>query len=318
MPIFSVIIPTYNRSKLVKEAIGSVLKQIFTDFEILVIDDGSTDDTRSVMEQISDRRLKYFYKSNSGQSSARNLGLLRAKGEFVAYLDEDDLWPADYLFILAKQLEQHEEYGAAYARVIVSYPDGRKRELGSEDRYRSGWITRHIIEHYPDLMPSATCFRRSVCKGIFWDEAIIRNPDYDYFLRMSTKIRFLFVPNAFVIKRDMPDSLSSLTDPIAHLNVARTLERFYFQLGGDKYVSLEATKRKISHRYRKAAKISQSLGNHSVAACLFRKAASYYPTDMRLYIDMFRVLLKGKGKNHTSDWHIPESLPPYITFTEES
>lgn len=318
MPSVSVIIPTYNRSKLLKEAIESVLQQNYTDFEVLVVDDGSTDDTHSVVKRFSDPRLRYFYKDNGGQSSARNLGLVKAKGKYIAYLDEDDLWPSKYLDSLVEQFEQNKEYGATYARVIVLSPDGEKKELGSPNRSRSGWITKYFLDYSPCLMPSATCFRRSVCKDFFWDEAIIRNPDYDFFLRISTKIRFLFVPNAFVIKRDMADSLSSLEDPIAILNVARTLERFYFHLGGDKYVPLKAAKRKISHRYRKAAKISQSLGDNNAALFLFKKAISYYPIDIRLYLDIFRVLLKGRQKDHISHWQMPESLPSYITVAHKS
>jgi len=318
MPSFSVIIPTYNRSHLLKEAIESVLKQNYSDFEILVIDDGSTDNTRFVVEQISDKRVKYFYQNNSGQSSARNLGLIKSQGEYIAYLDEDDLWPVDYLATMVRELNTRQEYGAAYARVIVLYPDGKKRELGSAERIRSGWITKYFFEYSPCLMPSATCFRRSVCGDVFWDEAIIRNPDYDFFLRVSTKARFLFVPKTFVIKRAMTDSLSNLADPVAVLNIARTLERFYFHLGGDKYASLKAAKRKISHRYRKAAKLSLSLGDNNAALFLFKKAVSYYPEDVRLYLDMLKVLLKGRRKNRIQNWQMPESLPPYISVAHKS
>ena len=77
MPNVNVINPVYNRSKLLKEAIESVSQQTYTDFELLVIDDGSTDDTRFVVEQIPDSRIKYYYKDNGEQSSARNLGIMR-------------------------------------------------------------------------------------------------------------------------------------------------------------------------------------------------------------------------------------------------
>jgi glycosyltransferase involved in cell wall biosynthesis len=90
MPIVSVIIPTYNRSKLVRQTINSVLAQNYKDFEILVIDDGSTDNTKQTIAEIKDDRTKYFYKNNGGVSSARNLGLKNAQGQFICFLDSDE------------------------------------------------------------------------------------------------------------------------------------------------------------------------------------------------------------------------------------
>ena len=97
MPQVSIIIPAYNRSKFLAQAVQSVLSQTATDFEILVIDDGSTDDSRAVIENIYDARLKYFYKENGGVSSARNFGLAKAVGEYVSFLDSDDFWPKNFL-----------------------------------------------------------------------------------------------------------------------------------------------------------------------------------------------------------------------------
>jgi GT2 family glycosyltransferase len=92
MPLVSVIIPTYNRQKLVQEAITSVLRQTYADYEVIVVDDGSTDDTGLVLEQRYGATIRYFYQDNQGESAARNLGIGRAKGEYIAFLDSDDLW----------------------------------------------------------------------------------------------------------------------------------------------------------------------------------------------------------------------------------
>jgi len=91
MPKVSVIIPAYNQSQLVSEAIESVLRQTHRDVEILVVNDGSTDDTEEAVKQIKDGRVRYFYKENGGGASARNYALDRASGEFAAFLDHDDL-----------------------------------------------------------------------------------------------------------------------------------------------------------------------------------------------------------------------------------
>jgi len=92
LPTISVVIPTYNRSALVHEAIRSVLAQTFGDFEIIVVDDGSCDDTRSVVATFSDARLRYIFKPNAGLAAARNTGIELARGRFVSFLDDDDLY----------------------------------------------------------------------------------------------------------------------------------------------------------------------------------------------------------------------------------
>ncbi len=317
MPVVSVIIPTYNRSNLVKEVVDSVLQQTYTDLEVLVVDDGSTDDTRFVIEGISDPRVGYYYKENGGPSSARNMGLGRATGEYVAFLDADDLWPPHYLETVVTQLAVNKEYGAAYTRVIRLHPDGTKKELSMPERCKSGWITKYFFGGVPCLMPSAILFRRSVWNDIFWDEALKRGTDYDVFLRISAKIQFMFIPDISIVKRDMPDSLSSRPDPMGFINVVRALKRFYFHFQGNKYVSRRIALRKISHGYRKAGKVARALGNRKATILLFKKAISYYPMDIRLYLDLLRVSLKSKQYDSSPGWQMPGPLPPYITVTQK-
>jgi glycosyltransferase involved in cell wall biosynthesis len=318
MPAVSVIIPTYNRSGLVEEACQSVLRQTRADCEVIVVDDGSTDDSASVIGRISDSRVKYVYKENGGQSSARNLGLARATGEYVAFLDADDLWPRRYLEIMAAQLDANREYGAAYARVTRLCPDGTEKELSKPKLCRSGWITKYFFGGLPCLVPSAILFRRSEWNGVFWDEALTTGTDYDVFLRISTKARFLFVPDAFIIKRSMPDSLSNRPDPMGQINAVRTLERFYFHFGGDKYVSRKAAGRKISHGYRKIARIYQALGNRQAAFFCLKKAVRWHPLDARLYLDLPKAALRCTRADSAPTWEVPGPLPPNITVSRQT
>lgn len=95
--LFSVVIPTYNRSGRLKLALQSVLKQQYTNFEVLIIDDGGQDDTKEVVESFQDSRLKYFWKKNEERSIARNYGIFKATGHYVCFLDSDDLWHPDHL-----------------------------------------------------------------------------------------------------------------------------------------------------------------------------------------------------------------------------
>jgi glycosyltransferase involved in cell wall biosynthesis len=90
-PLVSVIVPTYNYAEFIGEAIKSVLDQTIQDFEILVIDDGSTDNTKEVVLSFGDK-VRYFYQSQQGPAKARNKGIVESKGEYIAFLDADDVW----------------------------------------------------------------------------------------------------------------------------------------------------------------------------------------------------------------------------------
>lgn len=112
---FSVIIPTYNRSYCIQDAISSVLNQSFVDFELIVIDDASSDDTELIFENIKDSRVKYFKNPmNKGQSTSLNNGALHAKGEYLCFLDSDDLWEKDFLLSFYDQISAFPKYKCFY------------------------------------------------------------------------------------------------------------------------------------------------------------------------------------------------------------
>ena len=145
MPKISVIIPTYNRAYIIEDAIKSIMSQSCTGLEVIVIDDGSTDDTQAIVESINDPRLHYYYKSNGGVSSARNFGIAKARGQFVAFLDSDDFWPNNFLEALLLKLEANPEYGLAYCATAELYPDGKKSEPKHIERCVSGKITKELL-----------------------------------------------------------------------------------------------------------------------------------------------------------------------------
>ena len=111
--IFSVIIPLYNKEKYIKQTILSVLNQTFSDFEIIVVDDGSTDKSSEIVKFINSRKIKLIYQENSGPSRARNRGIEEARGEYLAFLDADDEW-------LPKKLESHYLFHMEHFDVIWS------------------------------------------------------------------------------------------------------------------------------------------------------------------------------------------------------
>jgi glycosyltransferase involved in cell wall biosynthesis len=116
MPKVSVIIPAYNRANLVGDAIRSVLNQTFTDFEIIVVDDGSTDNTREVVNSFKDPRLKYIYQEHGGASTARSHGTKVSSGEYIILLDSDDILLESMLEKSAAILDEHPEVGYSYGQ----------------------------------------------------------------------------------------------------------------------------------------------------------------------------------------------------------
>src|SRR5689334_23008717 len=107
----SVIVPTFNSARFLCEAIGSVHAQTYKDYEIIIVDDGSTDDTQNVVKEL-DKPCKYFYQNNAGPSVARNYGISESSGEFVAFLDADDAWLPGKLEMQIRLFDRHPEVGA--------------------------------------------------------------------------------------------------------------------------------------------------------------------------------------------------------------
>lgn len=137
-PFFSVVVPTYNRAHLIRPTIESVLGQTFGDLELLVIDDGSTDDTAEVVRSFADPRLKYFPVTNRERGAARNLGVGLATGEYVVFLDSDDEFHRDHLEILWRAIRA-QPHPPNFIATKYDYRIGTRRRLSPASRRRAGW-----------------------------------------------------------------------------------------------------------------------------------------------------------------------------------
>ncbi len=128
MPQVSVIIPTYNRARYIARAVESVLSQTYRDFEIIVVDDGSSDNTPQVLERYADR-IRYVFQENAGPGAARNLGIRVSTGEYLAFLDSDDMWMPSFLAKTAGALVAHPEVDLATTGMYVGPTDRKKVTL---------------------------------------------------------------------------------------------------------------------------------------------------------------------------------------------
>jgi glycosyltransferase involved in cell wall biosynthesis len=305
MPKVSVIIPTYNRAGVLTRAVQSVLAQTLQNFELIIVDDGSQDATREIVGGFEDSRIRYFFKSNGGAASARNLGLSKAAGDFVSFLDSDDAWPANYLEVMTSHLKNNSEYGAVYSPITVVYPDGIKIKSYKKPEGKSGWITLELFKS-GFIWPSASLFRTSVWEGFFFDESLKTSEDSDAFLRLSMHTKFKFVDSVEALHTMSPDSLS------VEVGVACTrflvLERFYYKLGGHIRIPEKEARRKISHACRKVAEDRRLKGERKASVALYRRAIRHRPTDIRLYWGLMKNFQKSEGSAGSEPPIIPGIL----------
>jgi len=146
MIFFSVILPTYNRAGLITETIETVLQQTYTHFELIVIDDGSSDDTRKIIERKynGDIRVRYFFKQNEERGAARNFGLKQAKGDYAVFFDSDDWMKPDYLETLKNIIDEH--HGIYLLAAKYNYDNRGKEEVNPRlEKLAEGWYDQNLF-----------------------------------------------------------------------------------------------------------------------------------------------------------------------------
>lgn len=185
MPAVSVITPTYNRPGYLKAAIESVLAQSFTDFEHIIVDDGSDSETRAVVERFDDRRIRYVYQDNAGRGAARNRGLALATGEYVAFLDDDDLYLPEKLAVQVAFLEAQPAVGLVGSFTQFIAEDGSS--LGLRETWQKGSTLTLLDCLYAN--PLATCsvlLRRCWPAALdhWFDPTMQRAEDKDFWARL--------------------------------------------------------------------------------------------------------------------------------------
>jgi glycosyltransferase involved in cell wall biosynthesis len=316
VPKVSVIIPTFNRKHVVVQAIESVLAQTLGDFEILVVDDGSTDGTQQAVADIRDDRIKYIQKTNGGISSARNTGIRKASGDYLAFLDDDDLYPPEYLQVVVNRLEKEPQYGLSYAQFNNSYPDGHQKNGLESDRFWSGWQTKNFFGRMPILLPSAVVIRRSAVEGTWFDEAIRYNEDVDFFLRLSLHCPFLCVPQAVVIRRLLSDNMTFYIDEMGKSLTPWIMERFYrYYYHNAGILSMFRARRKIASEFSGLAKRFAHKKCRSAAMALYKKAFYYYPWRLRYLKKYIKAFVLDPKEDAMPDWKMPAPLSEKITVT---
>lgn len=225
MPRLSVIIPAYNAAPLLAPTLQAALDSRFTDLELIVIDDGSKDNTAEVANRFGPR-VKVISQENAGMSASRNRGIAAGDSEFIALLDADDIWHPEKVGLQIAALEALPDHDFAYTEFIswdgISPMQFPREQVGNEIVPElSGWIY-HKLLLTNWVLPSSILFRRSAWNtiGPFLTEDS-QTDDWEYFVRASTQARFVKLRDSMVLYRQVPGSLSRRVPSVNNTELMR-------------------------------------------------------------------------------------------------
>jgi len=277
-PLVSIIIPTYNYGRYVAKAIRSCLDQKYGSLEIIVVDDGSVDDTAEIVGGFGTRVI-YIFQENRGVSAARNAGLHRAGGSFVAFLDADDYLLEDSVAVRAEVLQNHPEIGVVFTDTCSSdgegnvYYHGRGGKDRVSDRFYEDLLLRHLR-----FQTSAAMIRAPLAKRFSFPIHLSNGEDVVYFSKVFFAARGCFLAKPTVVNLHHDDSLRHDVNEILRQGmsfVATILEDPFYE-GGLEYMRKELTSKRHLELFRRLyrAKEGARAREHYVKALRLRPASA--------------------------------------------
>lgn len=192
-PLVSVVIATYNMAEYVSLAVQSALTQTYENVEVLIVDDGSTDNTRdTIVASLNDSRARYLFQENKGQAAAKNHGVRASRGDYIAFLDADDLWAPDKLDLQIRLFSRAGSVGVVYSRVSYIDEAGNYLRVADNALFR-GRVSRPLFIR--NFIGFGTCVVRKECFDRLggFKESLRMGIDYDLWLRFSTQYEFDYV-----------------------------------------------------------------------------------------------------------------------------
>lgn len=276
-PLFSIIIPTHNRAKLLRKAIQSVSEQSVSDWEIIVIDDGSTDDTRVVVEAIAESRLHYYFQKNKERSAARNLGISKSKGQYVCFLDDDDYFLPNHLEALQIRIQQ-EDFPVAIFRtsMITKY---EHKEVRSP--FYNPERDTHPIPFFLNNMVGihTLCYHQDIFELYRYDERWMHFQDTHLLILCLLKFPFFQIPVHTAVYMRYPEmgsiSIFRMENAAARTENNVQAIRDLFRQGGAELARLlpaEMETHMVASKYLDHASGALHVGRKELALTHLRKA----------------------------------------------
>ena len=306
MPMVSVIIPTYNRAALLKETLESVFVQTYTDYEVIVIDDGSTDNTEKMVSALLPvhTQLRYLKQANTGVSAARNHGIFEARGEWIAFLDSDDLWLPDKLKKQMAFLVKHPTAGAVCHRAY-RYQDGQIKKDEKGEMLQVPWSAGGTAsERTTSVLPfelfaseewvvtSSVLVRKTVLykAGLF--ECCLRiDEDYVLWTKIAKYTEFWFLNDVLSCYRHHEANITNDADMLDFYNVlSKRLQMILWS--GEPHIA-KLYKKRIGKYFRGRASVCRAEQNYKQASRYYWRAIEYTP-GLKQKIRLFAKFLAAK------------------------
>lgn len=260
MCLVSVIIPTYNRQETIYQSVQSVLNQTVESLEVIIVDDGSTDNTKQVIQSIDDHRVKYFFQRNNGACAARNYGILHSNGDYIAFQDSDDLW---YENKLKQQIHCLEKNNADVCICRMRVNDGNKSYVFPSKRITNSCLSLERLLEKNFGSTQTILAKKSVFLSERFDEEFPRFQDWDLMIRLYRKYKVVLYEDVLVEQNQQKDSISK--DNEKFLIAAKLLEKKYKEIW-DLYPV------QFSSLLRQTGKIYIRLNNRETSYAYFKRS----------------------------------------------
>jgi glycosyltransferase involved in cell wall biosynthesis len=280
------LIPTYDSGKYICDAVDSVLAQTFPAHEIIVVDDGSTDCTREVLAKYK-TKIKYIRQVNAGPPAARNTGIARATGEFIALLDSDDLWVPQKLKLQMNYIDRHPECGLVYTDMKTFDDTGIIEESVKVSRNLTLPSGRIFPQMFVETLfqTSAVLIRKSCIDRVGgFDTSLRMGDDYEFFLRIARHYELGYVDEPLVLYRQHPSQgtrtwgkLLQKGVPWEFLVLKRILDTYPEVV---REMGRSQVQQRLSKPYFALAYACLAEGDHSNARKLLREAIRYWPSNL--------------------------------------
>ncbi|UUV20945.1 glycosyltransferase family 2 protein [Paenimyroides aestuarii] len=219
MPRFSIIIPLYNKEKYIQHTLKSVLNQTFQDFEIIIVNDGSTDQSVALVNEINDVRIQLIHQENQGVSVARNIGIENAHANYICFLDADDFWYPHFLQTFNDLIEKYSDYEVFSAAFEVETKWKTFASLYSIDASKTDLVVNFFDASKKECVIWTSCavFKKSVFEHVGnFDTTIKIAQDTDLWIRIGMHYPIVFTWNILAIYKHDAESLSKKTDDLTH------------------------------------------------------------------------------------------------------
>lgn len=278
MPEISVIIPAYNAEKTICKTIASVCEQTFTDLEILVIDDGSTDATLEKISTINDPRLQVFSYSNSGVAINRNRGIEKATGNYLAFIDADDIWMPNKIEDQWKALQNAPKAAVAYSwsDYIDSY--GKLSHSGQRSQFDGNVLPNLLVNNFLESGSNPLIRQIAIQKIGSFEPSLVPAEDWDFYLRLAAHYEFVLVPEVHILYRISTQAASANTTKMEAKSL-QVIERVFREVPGSwQYLKKESIKNLYTWLLFRTLEGKNNRQKSKVAARYFWKAIASNPS----------------------------------------